>query len=123
MSKFKILVCEDEKGSLTAISNILAKNNYEVASAGDGLQAIEQVKEIKPDAILMDIRMPKIDGIEAAKRIRKFDDKVKIIFLSAFKSQELASESAKYGSCDYIVKPASPEKILAAIKSVLPAEK
>jgi CheY-like chemotaxis protein len=119
MTKFKILVCEDEKDSLKSIQKSLAKRGYDVAEAIDGKEAIEQTKKIKPHLILMDIRMPKINGIEAAQEIRKFDDKVKIIFVTAFESPQISKEAAKCKISGYIVKPASPELILKSIEEAL----
>ena len=119
MAGAKILVCEDEYGSHKAISDILNKKGYEVYGAVDGQDAIEKAKEIGPDLILMDIRMPKIDGLEAAREIRRNDAGVKIIFLTAFKSPELSLEANKYDISDYIIKPASPELILESVSRAL----
>ncbi len=120
MSK-KILICEDEVDQQKAIKNLLTKRDYEVHLAADGKESIDKAKEIKPDLILLDIRMPKIDGIEVAKEIRKFDANVKIIFITAFESPQLFKEAANYNISDYIVKPASVEDTLKAIQNALKA--
>ena len=115
----KILICEDELDTQEAIKNILSKRNYEVLIAVDGKEAIEKAKELKPDLMLVDIRMPQIDGIEVAKEIRKFDSNVKIVFITAFQSPEIQKEASKYNISDYIVKPASSEDILKAVRGAL----
>jgi len=123
MKKQKILVCEDECDSREAIKNILTKRNYEVYTAKDGKESIEKAREIKPHLLILDIRMPKIDGIEVVKEIRRFDTKVKIIFLTAFQSPQLSKEAAKYNIYDYIVKPPSPHYLIKAVGDALKQKK
>ncbi len=115
----KILICEDEKDVLESLRNMLIRKEYEVYTAVDGKESIDKAKEINPDLILLDIRMPKIDGLEVAKEVRKFDSRVKIIFITAFQSPQLQLEAAKYNISDYIVKPKSGEDIVKAIEQVL----
>jgi CheY-like chemotaxis protein len=115
----KILICEDEKEVRELLSTVLVKNRFDVYIAEDGQEAIEKTKEIDPDLLLLDIRMPKIDGLEAAKRIRKFNISVKIIFITGFQSPELTKEAAKYDISDYIVKTASTKDILKVIQDAL----
>lgn len=119
MSKPVILVCEDELDSQKALADALTKSNFEVYVASDGLQAVQLAKEIKPQVILLDIRMPKIDGIEAAQKIRVFNEEVKIILLTAFQGQELVKEAAKYDICAYIEKPSSVQQVIKTIQSAL----
>jgi YesN/AraC family two-component response regulator len=114
-----ILICEDEQDTQESLKNILVRNEYEVYSAFDGKEAIDKVKEVKPDLVVLDIRMPKINGLEVAGEIRKFDKVTRIIFITAFQSPELSKEAAKYDIVDYIVKPAAAEDILKVIKQSL----
>lgn len=115
----KILICEDEADAIAYLNNKLGREGYEIHTAVDGKEAIEKAKEIKPDLILLDIRMPKLDGLEVAKQIRKSDTHAKIIFLTAFESPELVKEATKYNISDYIVKPSSSGAILQAIEQAL----
>jgi len=85
----KILICEDEQDAQSSLKNILSKRNYDVMAVNDGQEAITQAQEFHPDIILLDVRMPKIDGLEVAASIREFNDKVKIIFVTAFDSREI----------------------------------
>jgi DNA-binding response OmpR family regulator len=117
--KSKILICEDESDSQKALKDLLVKRSYEVFTASDGKESIEKAKGLNPDLMLLDIRMPKIDGIEVAREIRKFDSGVKIIFITAFESPELCRESMQYDISDYIVKPTSPEAILESVREAL----
>ena len=117
----KILLCEDDPDIQKPLINILRKHDYGARAAGDGQEAIAMAIEFNPDVILLDIRMPKLDGLEVAREIRKHNTQTKIIFVTAFQSPELINEAAKYDIFDYIIKPAPPEKILKAIEDALRA--
>jgi CheY-like chemotaxis protein len=114
-----ILICEDELDAQKFLKEILLENDYDVFTAKDGEESIRMTKKIKPDLILLDIRMPKLDGLEAAKEIRKFNTDVKIVFLTAFESMELSKEAAKYDIVDYLVKPISSKNIIKVIEQAL----
>ena len=115
----KILICEDEMDVRESIKNILTQREFEVYTAVDGKEAIDKAAEVKPDLILLDIRMPKIDGLEVAKEVRKTDTNTKIIFITAYQSPELFKETTKYNILDYIVKPILPKDILEAVQKAL----
>ena len=115
----KILICEDETGVQEFLSRSLTDRKYEVYIAVNGKEAIDKAKALTPDLILLDIRMPKINGLEAAKAIRKFDKSVKIIFITGFQSPEISKEAAKYDICDYVTKNAPIQEIITAIDEAL----
>lgn len=115
----KILICEDESDVQESMANILIKRKYAVYAAKDGEEAINQARKIDPALILLDIRMPKFDGLEVAKQIREFNLKTKIIFITAFQSPELTKEAAKYDILDYIVKPTTSQEILNVVNAAL----
>ena len=115
----KILLCEDDPDIQASLKNILEKHGYETHTAPDGQEAIAMAIKVNPDVILLDIRMPKLDGLEVAGEIRKHNTQTKIIFITAFQSPELIKEAAKYNIFDYIIKPASSESILGVIKEAL----
>jgi CheY-like chemotaxis protein len=115
----RILICEDEQDTQESLRSILGKMDYEVFSAADGKESIELAKKLTPDLVLLDIRMPKIDGLEVAREIRKFNTQAKIIFITAFQSPELTKEAAKYDIVDYLIKPLASEDILKVIEQAL----
>jgi len=115
----RILICEDEKDAQDSLKNILIKKDYEVFTALDGKEAVEKAINVKPDLILLDIRMPKIDGLEVANEVRKQNLNSKIIFITGFQSSQIQQEANKYQIFDYIVKPSSPDDILKSIESAL----
>jgi len=117
----KILICEDEKGVQDLWKNKLIGKKYDIFSAVDGKEAVDKAKIIRPDLIVLDIRMPKLNGLEAAKQIRKLRINSKIIFVTGFQSPELSKEAKKYGIYDYITKNSPTEDIIKAIDNALKA--
>ena len=115
----RILICEDERDAQEHLKMLLQRKEYEVFGVYDGKDAIDKAKELYPDLILLDIRMPKIDGLEVAREIRKINKTTKIIFITAFASQQIEQEASQYDISEYIVKPANPEDIVKAVESAL----
>ena len=117
-SKRRIVVAEDE--SLIRMDSVetLKDQGFDVVGeAGDGLKAIELAKELKPDLMVMDIKMPDMDGLSAAGQIAKL--RIPVVFLTAFNQQELVSRASEVGAMAFLVKPFSPEDLLPAIEVAL----
>jgi response regulator NasT len=115
----KILICEDELDAQASLKNMLVKRSYDVVGVDNGKDAIDQARAFQPDLILLDIRMPKVDGIEVASSVREFDKKAKIIFVTAFDSPEMKKEASRYNISGYITKPAASDDIIQSIESAL----
>ena len=115
----KILLCEDEIDAQQSLKSILTKRNYEVLTVNDGKDALDKAKEFKPDLVLLDIRLPKIDGLEVAREIRTFDKTTKLIFLTAFTGHEIQKEASHYNITDYINKPIVPDELIKKIEAAL----
>lgn len=116
----EILIVDDAAFMRMMIKDILNKNGYEVVGEADnGARAIEKYKELKPDLVIMDITMPEVDGIQAVKEIKKFDENAKIIMCSAMGQQAMVIESIQAGARDFIVKPFQADRVLEAVKKVL----
>lgn len=121
MSNPKILVVEDETDIRDLIHFHLFKNKYEVFEAADGQTAYDLTIKNKPDLILLDVMIPKIDGLELCSRL-KSDPKTaetKIIFISAKGSEDDVVKGLELGAEDYITKPFSPKILVAKVKTVL----
>lgn len=101
----KILVVDDEQIVCNMLKKFLTKKGYEVITVLSGEEAIKKVKEERPRVVLLDIRMPGMDGIETLKRIRKIDEKVGIIMITAVKDDEIGRGCMELGAYDYITKP------------------
>jgi len=90
-----------------------------ISEVGDGLQAVEKTQELSPDLILLDIGLPSLNGIEAARQILKFVPQSKIIFLTQETSAELVREALNVGACGYVVKSRAVSDLLGAIEAAL----
>ena len=121
MSKQTILVVDDERDLLDLIEYNLKKEGFKVLKAENGEEGISKAKEHKPDLILLDIMMPKMDGLEAVEIMRKDDDlkKAPIIFLTARSDEKTEIDGLNKGGDDYITKPISTTKLVSRIKAVL----
>jgi DNA-binding NarL/FixJ family response regulator len=89
-----------------------------ISEASDGLEAIHVAEQLQPDLILMDIGLPKLNGIEAARRIRKLSPESKILFLSQESSAEVVEEALNSGGMGYVVKTEAGSELLAAIDAL-----
>lgn len=115
----RILVADDEKDMVTGLRDNLQFEGYEVVVAFDGEAALEAANTESPDLILLDIMMPKIDGLEVCRRIREAGFRIPILMLTA-KSQEIdVVRGLEVGADDYITKPFSIRELLARIKAAL----
>ncbi|HHT46375.1 MAG TPA: response regulator [Firmicutes bacterium] len=115
----RILITDDTAFMRMTLRNVLEKNGYEVvAEAEDGLQAVEMYSDIRPDLVTMDITMPRMDGIEAIKRIMAIDPDARIIVVSAMGQKALVIEALNSGAKDFIVKPFQPDRIVEALQKV-----
>ena len=101
----KILVVDDEVKASELLKRFLEAKGYEVITSSSGEDAIEKVRNEKPNAILLDIKMPGMDGTETLKRIRTFDKEVGIIMVTAIKEEETGKKAIKLGADEYITKP------------------
>ncbi len=113
----KILVVDDSTGSLQLLMDLLSKNGYTVYPASNGKLALEFVQSTLPDLILLDIKMPGIDGYEVCQRL-KADERtvsIPIIFLSALEDEPDKVKGFQAGGVDYITKPFQPEELLARV--------
>jgi len=118
-SQGKILLVDDNADNLDLLSKILSKNGYEVGATTSGLFAIQSIVQEKPDLILLDIRMPGINGYEICRRIRKDPSclEIPIIFISALSETTDKIRAFEVGGVDYITKPFQTEEVLARVKT------
>ena len=119
--KKTILVVDDERDLLDLIEYNLKKEGYDVLKAEDGLEGIRMAKKYKPDLVLLDIMMPKMNGLEACEQIRE-DDEIKhtpIIFLTAKNDEKTEVRCLNLGADDFLTKPISTAKLVSRITAVL----
>ncbi len=123
LQRKRILVVDDEPAIRLRAQALLGKE-YNLAFAGDGLDALEKVTEFRPDVILLDIDMPRLNGLETCRRIREDEEHrfTKIIFVSGNLSLEDRLAGYRAGADDYIVKPYDAEELMAKIRIMLRLE-
>ncbi|UCG93740.1 MAG: sigma-54-dependent Fis family transcriptional regulator [Candidatus Aerophobus sp.] len=122
MSAAKILVVDDEPAILQMLSRTLGDEGYRVLTVDSGEGALAKVRVEKPEVVLLDIKMPGMDGIETLSQIREFDKDSSIIILTAHGSMDTVVEAMKLGAYDYITKPFDLEKLKSLIKGALEAK-
>lgn len=115
----RVVVAEDESLIRLDIVEILRDNGFDVVGeAGDGETAVALAVELKPDLVVMDVKMPKLDGISAAERLAK-DHIAPVVLLTAFSQKELVERASEAGAMAYVVKPFTPNDLLPAIEIAL----
>ncbi len=118
MSK-KILICDDEEGIRESLKLILG-DYYNLIITTDGMQCLDCLKNAEDiGLILLDIKMPKINGLDILKQIKKLCPSLPVIIVTGYKSVETATEAVKLGASGYIVKPFKSEEILATTQSII----
>jgi two-component system response regulator PilR (NtrC family) len=119
MEKEKILVVDDERSMREFLGIMLAKEGYGVTQCPDGETALKQVGEDIFDLVIMDIRMPKMDGIDVLERIKEIAPETIVIMITAFASTDTAVRAMKKGAYDYITKPFKIDEIKLIIRNAL----
>lgn len=122
MAKAKILVIEDEKSIRRVLTEVVKRSDYEVLSAGDGEAGLAMALSEKPDLILLDILMPKMDGETMLTKLREdeWGNKVPVIMMTNFDAPEQINESMQKGVAQYLVKAnTSSKELIQAIEQVL----
>ncbi|HKZ70761.1 MAG TPA: response regulator transcription factor [Anaerolineales bacterium] len=114
----KILVVEDEPAIADLLIYNLGRANYSVSVAGDGQAAIDLAARMRPDLVILDVMLPKVDGLEVCRTLRRNGD-VPIIMLTALDSELDRVVGLELGADDYVVKPFSVRELLARVKNIL----
>jgi DNA-binding response OmpR family regulator len=114
----RALVVDDEPPLVRVVCTYLEREGFEVASAGDGEQAVALAREFDPDVIVLDLMLPGIDGIEACRQIRIFSDAY-IVMLTAKSEEHEKIVGLTSGADDYLTKPFSPGELIARIRAML----
>ncbi len=113
-----ILVVDDHQGMLQTLTDILKDEDYQVTAAESGLKAIELCKKNEFDIILMDVKMPELNGVETLQRIQNYITNTRVIMMSAYSVEELKQESLQAGAVAFMQKPIDVEVVIKLIEQV-----
>jgi two-component system response regulator (stage 0 sporulation protein F) len=119
----KILVVDDNQEMRVTLTTFLVMKGFDVKDAANADQALLEMKVEKPFLVLLDERMPGMDGLVALKKIKELDSAIKVVMLTAIQDRDVMEEAKKLGALDYITKPFDLEKLEALILSILIQEK
>ncbi|MBA2450984.1 MAG: sigma-54-dependent Fis family transcriptional regulator [Chloroflexi bacterium] len=114
----KILVADDDASIRSLLVTLLSGENYEVSEAKSGNEVMRAVPEVRPNLVLLDLRMPDLDGIEILRRLQAQDEKVPVLMLTAYGTASSAIEAMKLGAWDYVTKPFELDDVLLRVQRV-----
>ena len=121
MEKIKVLLVDDQKLFVESLRMVLEKITDDIIVVGvaqNGQEAVELASALQPNVILMDVRMPEMNGVESARIISERFSEIRIIMLTTFDDDEYIIEALKYGASGYLLKNVPPEDLIAAIRAV-----
>ena len=119
LKKYTILVADDEEDVRILLKEVLEEENYTVITATNGQKAVDTVNNNHPDCVLLDVRMPVMDGMEAFLKIREIAPELPVIFLTAYGSSDLAIKAMKKGAYDYLTKPFDIDELKIKVKKAI----
>jgi len=115
----KILVVDDEKGVCPSFKKILGRQGYEVVTANDGLEGIAMAGKEHPDLIVMDVSMPRLDGLETLQRLKSLHPDITVIMMTAHSTSDRAITAMKFGAYDYLTKPFDNARMIQLIEKAI----
>jgi len=123
-AKIKLVIVDDHRVVRSGVKALIDTESHMevIGEAADGREAVTKVKSQNPDVVLMDLVMPEMDGVEATSEITKVDPAPKILILTSFSEEERIIQAIKAGATGYLIKDASPDELIQAIKDVYHGE-
>ncbi len=119
--KKKILVVDDDIDIVRIVSRMLSREDFDVETACSGEEALEKVKSRRPDIILLDIMMPRMNGLEVLRRIKGLDTSIRIVMITAFGDIDSYLDAMEWGAMEYINKPFETEELIRMINKITAA--
>ena len=114
-SKPRILIVDDEERFRNTMSKLLTVEGYEVSIAGTGPEALEMLRQNLHDLVILDVRMPEMNGVQVLSEIKKIDVSLEVIIMTGYASVDTAKEIMKLGAYDYLLKPYAIAELLEKI--------
>ena len=116
-----ILIAEDDQKTLKLLGQVMGRGGYRAALASNGVSAVKLLKRARPDLIIMDLRMPKLDGFKLLELLKKYDTSanIPVIVLTGSTDPFDIDQALTLGIDDYLVKPISPRRLMVKVKELL----
>ncbi len=118
-NNYTVVVTDDEENVRVLLKELLEEEGYKVLTAKNGKEAVDIVSKIEPDCVLLDVRMPVLDGMGAFLQIKDKNPHLPVIFITAYGSSEVAINAMKQGAYDYLTKPFNLEEIKIKVKKAI----
>jgi signal transduction histidine kinase len=115
----RVLICDDNVDFLKVVADMLRTHGYEPIMAKTGKQAVEKARKLSPDLVLLDYRLPDLDGTMALRQLRKTNERLPIIVMTGYGHEKLAAEVIKLGAMDYLTKPFKGGELLESVANAL----
>lgn len=115
----RVMIVDDAAFMRMRCAKLLRDHGYDVEEAENGAEAIKKYQERRPDAVLLDITMPEMDGLAALKHIREIDPDARIAMVTAMGQQAVVIEAIKHGARDFVLKPFQPDRLLDSLQKLL----
>jgi two-component system response regulator (stage 0 sporulation protein F) len=119
----RILVVDDNPEMRILLAVFLKKKGFDVKDVVNGEQALMEIKVGKPKIVLLDERMPGMDGLMVLKKIKELDESINVVMLTAIENEDIIKEATALGACDYLTKPCNLQEVEALVLSILMQEK
>jgi len=119
MANEKILIVDDQYGIRILLLEVFSKEGYLTFQAANGKDALEIVKRESPDIVLLDMKIPGMDGLEILKHIKKIDPEMKVIMMTAYGELDMLKEANNYGVITHFTKPFDIEQLRLTVKQIL----
>jgi len=115
----KILVVDDQSGIRVLLMEVFGGEGYDTYQAANGVQALEMAQRIKPDLVLLDMKIPGMDGLEILQRMKAMDPGIKVIMMTAYGELDMLNEATELGVLMHFAKPFDIDELRSAVNSVL----
>ncbi|TCS82077.1 response regulator [Tepidibacillus fermentans] len=119
--KQKVLIVDDQFGIRVLLFEVFGKEGYQTYQAANGKEALQIVQQVSPDIVLLDMKIPGMDGLEILKRIKKMNHDIKVIMMTAYGELDMINEATKLGAITHITKPFDIDQLRSLVREQLAA--
>jgi len=120
--KPKLLIVDDQLGIRMLLHEIFEKEGYQIFQAANGVNALQIVKQEAPDLVILDMKLPEMDGLDILKQIKQDNPEIHVIIMTAYGELSVIQEAINHGALTYFAKPFNIDEVIAVVKQELPAE-